>query len=81
MLNYCAQHKCRTEDMVRLAQTHLGQDVQASLDATYKGSLPKDWDEVRRTLQTWHVQFDHKVRVELWFDGLSQRSNLQAYMD
>ncbi len=35
MMNNCAQHKCRPEDMVRL-----GQDIQAYLDAKYKGSLP-----------------------------------------
>jgi hypothetical protein len=34
--------------MVWLARTYLGQDVKAYLDAKYKGSLPKDWDEVER---------------------------------
>jgi hypothetical protein len=30
--------------MVGLAQTYMGQDVQAYLDAKYKGNLPNDWD-------------------------------------
>ncbi len=38
--------------MVWLAQTYLGQEVQAYLDAKHKGSLPKDWEEVKRALQT-----------------------------
>ncbi len=32
--------------MVWLAHTYLGQDVQAYLDAKYKGTLPENWDEV-----------------------------------
>jgi hypothetical protein len=55
----------------------MGQDVQAYLDAKYKGTLPMDWDEVR----TCYMLFDHQVLVELQFDGLRQRSTLQAYMD
>jgi hypothetical protein len=31
MKNYCTKHKCRAEDMVRLALIYLGQDVQAYL--------------------------------------------------
>ncbi len=65
MMNYCAQHKCRPEDMVRLAWTYVGPDVQAYLDAKYKGTLLEDWDEVERTLLTSYMPFDHKVRVEL----------------
>ncbi len=56
MLNYCAQHKCRPEDMVRLARTYMGPDVQAYLDAKYKGTLPDDWDEVEKTLRTSQFQ-------------------------
>ncbi len=69
------------KDVVGLAQTYMGPDVQAYLDAKYKGTLPDDWDEVKRTLRTSEMPFDHKVRVELRFDGLRQRSTLQAYMD
>ncbi len=68
MMNYCAQHKCRDEDVVRLARTYMGPDVQAK----YKGTLPEDWGEVERTLRTSYMPFDHKVRVELRFDGLSR---------
>ncbi len=59
----------------------MGPDVQACLDAKYKGTLQNDWDEVEKTLWTQYMPFDHKVRVELRFDGLRQRSTLQAYMD
>ncbi len=55
MLNFCAQHKCRPKDMVRLAQTYMGPDVQAYLDAKYKGTLQDDWDEVEKTLQTTYM--------------------------
>ncbi len=70
MMNYCAQHKCRPEDMVGLAQTCVESGVQAYLDAKYKGTLPADWDEVEKALWTLYMQFDHKVRVKLQFDGL-----------
>jgi hypothetical protein len=33
MKSYCAQHKCSDEDMVGLARTYMGPDVQAYLDA------------------------------------------------
>ncbi len=65
MMNYCAQHKCRPEDMVGLALTYMGPDVQAYLDAKSKGTLPEDWDEVERTLGTCYMPFDHEVQVEL----------------
>ncbi len=39
MMNYCAQHKHRPEDMVWLAQTNLGPDVQVYLDAKYNCTL------------------------------------------
>lgn len=81
MMNYCAQHKCRDEDVVGLARTYMGPDVQAYLDAKFKGTLPDEWGEVEKTLRTRYMPFDHKVRVELRFDGLRQRSTLQAYMD
>ena len=81
MMNYVAQHKCRYEDVVGLARTYMGPDVQAYLDAKYKGTLPDDWDKVEKTLRTRYMPFDHKVRIELRFDGLRQRSTLQAYMD
>ncbi len=54
-----------TEDMVWLARTYMGLDVQAYLDAKYKGTLPDDWDEVEKILQTRYMPFDHTVRVEL----------------
>jgi hypothetical protein len=81
MKSYCAQHKCRDEDMVGLARTYMGPDVQAYLDAKYKGTLPEDWDELEKTLKLRYMPFDHKVRIELRFDALRQRSSLQAYMD
>ena len=81
MKSYCAQHKCRDEDMVGLARTYMGPDVQAYLDAKYKGTLPEDWDELEKTLKLRYMLFDHKVRIELRFDALRQRSSLQAYMD
>ena len=61
----------------------MGPDIQACLDAKYKGTLPMDWDKVEKTLLTSYMPFDHKVLVELRFDGLrqQQRSTLQAYMD
>ncbi len=40
MMNYCAQHKCLPEDMVGLARTNV--------QAKYKGTLLKDWDEVEK---------------------------------
>ena len=48
MMNYCAQHKCRDEDVVGLARTYMGPDVQAYLDAKFKGTLPDEWGESRR---------------------------------
>ncbi len=57
MMNYCAQHKCQPEDIVGLAQTYMGPDNLAYLDAKYKGTLPEDWDEVKRTLQTCYMLF------------------------
>ncbi len=65
MMNYVAQHKCKYEDVVGLAQTYMGPDVQAYLDAKYKGTLPMDWDKVEKTLRTSYMPFDHKVRIEL----------------
>ncbi len=50
MKNYCGQHKCRPKDMVCLAHTYMGPDIQAYLDAKYKGNLPDDWDELKETL-------------------------------
>ena len=47
----------------------------------YKGTLLEDWDEVEKALRTQYMPFDYKVREELLFDGLRQRSSLQAYMD
>ncbi len=73
MMNYCAQHKS--------TQTYMGSDVQANLNAKYKGTVPEDWDEVEKPLLTSYMQFDHTVRVKLQFDGLRQKSTLQAYMD
>jgi len=81
MMNYCNQHKCRDEDVVGLARNYMGPDVQAYLDSKYKGTLPEYWDEVEKALRTRYMPFDHKVRIELRFDGLRQRSTLQAYMD
>ncbi len=60
---------------------YLGQDIQAYLDAKYKGSLTKDWDEFGKPLLTQHVLFHTKGRVELQFDGLRHRCNLQSYTD
>ncbi len=37
----CAQHKC-SEDVVGLALTHLGLDVQKCLDSKWKGTSPTD---------------------------------------
>ncbi len=51
--------------MVGLAQTYMGQDVQAFLDAKYNGTPPEDSEGVKVTLQLWYMQFDHKVRLEL----------------
>jgi hypothetical protein len=56
-----------------LTRTYMGPDVQAYLDAKYKGTL--------QMVRTSYMPFDHKVRIELQFDGLRQRSTLQAYMD
>ncbi len=70
-----AEHKSRPEDMLGLARTYMGQEVQAYyLDAKYMGTLPEEWEEVKETLQLCYVQCDHKVRVELQFDALKQRS-------
>ncbi len=74
MKSYCAQHKCTdhlAEDMVGLAQIYMGPDVQAYLDAKYKGNLPDKWDKLEQTLKLCYMLFDQKVRVELWFDALS----------
>jgi hypothetical protein len=81
MKNYCSQHKCRPEDMVGLARTYMGPDVQTYLDAKYKGNLPDDWEELEETLRLRYMPLDHKVRVEIRFDSLRQRSSLQAYVD
>ncbi len=50
-------------------------------DMAVQAYLPEDWDEVKKALLTQYVLFDHKVRVELRFDGLRQRSNLQSFMN
>ncbi len=55
MINYCAQHKCLSEDIVGLALTYMGPDIQAYLDTKYKGTLPDDWDEVEKTLWTCYA--------------------------
>ncbi len=36
--------------MVRLAQTYMGPDIQAYLDAKYKDNLPDYWDELEQAL-------------------------------
>ncbi len=69
------------KDMVGLAQTHMGPDVKAYLSAKHKGILLDDLEEVEQALLTCYMLFDNKVRVELQFDGLRQRSTFQAYMD
>ncbi len=52
MMNYCSQHKCRDEDVVGLARTYVNADVQAFLDAKFKGTLPEYWEEVEKALKT-----------------------------
>jgi hypothetical protein len=60
----------------RLALTYMGPDVQAYLDAKYKGTLPDDWNELEQALKLRYMLFDHKVRIELRLDALQQRSSL-----
>ncbi len=67
--------------MVCLACTYMRPDVQTYLNSKYKGNLQDDWDELEEALKLRYMPFDHKVRVELRFDALRQRSSLQAYVD
>ncbi len=42
----------------------MGPDVQAYLDAKYKGTIPEDCEEVRKALQTSYMLIDLKSRLK-----------------
>lgn len=78
---YLDQCRAFPEDWTGYAITYTTKRVQTWFHTVFPQGIPPPWEEVKQEMTTRFLPPDHKLRLRMKFNSLSQRHSLRQYVE